>query len=542
VERHADSSRSAANEAADARPTASEHSTAEARSRWTLFLFALVIALAAVKLWRSPWSASDLSVVPDSVEYAVSAQRVATLGRYDVEIAGMAYPPRALPWFPLLLAPAYAIAPHEIGAGIVVVWLSALAAVSAAFVIGKRLAGDWGAVAGALALASFGEFRRDATKIMSDVPAVAFGLMACAVYLRMRRSETRARDWLLAGFLCAAAFAIRIELLALAIPFLMLAPRERARGVRRTLLFASPIVAVAIASAWYDQSALGAWNRTGYQFWLPDLYADMSRVLSASFVGANLAGFGAVWSLAAIALGITGAWLLLRRRSAEARALITFACLGALPGTLFHLIYYYQDLRFHLLTLSILCILAGAGIAAAIDEDSRRRAPWALPLLAIATLALPSSPEPEPFRRIVADTLARETPRDATILSAIDAVYLEPTLLRGTGRQVVPLSRDVEYAARSVKRGWLSSLDQLCCMGVDGSAVSIDSESIEPACTITAADHPELVRDWVRGGEPVFLDASFAPKDFPREQILGDELVLVPVKGSTWLSRIELRR
>ena len=43
----------------------------------TLIVF-LVALVAAWRLWRSPWSASNLEIVPDSVEYAVAADRVAT--------------------------------------------------------------------------------------------------------------------------------------------------------------------------------------------------------------------------------------------------------------------------------------------------------------------------------------------------------------------------------------------------------------------------------------------------------------------------------
>src|SRR5262249_6787553 len=91
------------------------------RRRRVAFLFAIVLAIAATRSWRSPWSASALAAAPDSVEYAVGAQRIATLGTYDLELGGRFYPPRYPPWFSLLLAPLYWLDPHELGIGILAV-------------------------------------------------------------------------------------------------------------------------------------------------------------------------------------------------------------------------------------------------------------------------------------------------------------------------------------------------------------------------------------------------------------------------------------
>ena len=93
----------------------------------TRLLLLLVLLLAGWTLWRSPWSASNLAIVPDSVEYAIGAQRLVTVGRYDLEIEGVSFPPRYPPWFSaLFLAPAYALAPSELGIGILPVLVLAL--------------------------------------------------------------------------------------------------------------------------------------------------------------------------------------------------------------------------------------------------------------------------------------------------------------------------------------------------------------------------------------------------------------------------------
>jgi hypothetical protein len=107
-----------------------------------MVLVLLVAAVAAWRLWRSPWNASNLEVVPDSVEYAVAADRVAAHHGYNLLIDGVVHPPRYAPWFPVvLLAPVLAVANGELGAAILPVYVSGIASVLLAFAIGKGTRG-----------------------------------------------------------------------------------------------------------------------------------------------------------------------------------------------------------------------------------------------------------------------------------------------------------------------------------------------------------------------------------------------------------------
>jgi hypothetical protein len=213
-----------------------------------------------------------------------------------------------------------------------------------------------------------------------------------------------------------------------------------------------------------------------------------------------------------------------------------------LPGSVFHLFYFYQDVRFHLLALALLCVFAGAALAR-FWWERLPRVKWAIPLFGLATLALPSSRAPVPYRRIVADTLAHETPPDAVIITAIDEVYLEPTLMRDTPlRTIVPYSRSVEYAGRTVKEGWIGGARPKHHMLVNTSSDNEpDPERCVPVTPRIADEDTQTVRDWIREKRPVFLDHSLIPKDYPLERILGDDLELVRVKDYVWLSRIELK-
>jgi hypothetical protein len=80
-----------------------------------VFLF-LNLAIAFTILFRTAYNASDLEIVPDSVEYTVAASRLVTDQSYTIVIDGQSWPPRYPPWFSMLvIAPAYLLFGDEPG-------------------------------------------------------------------------------------------------------------------------------------------------------------------------------------------------------------------------------------------------------------------------------------------------------------------------------------------------------------------------------------------------------------------------------------------
>ncbi len=74
----------------------------------TVFALILLLGISAISLFVPAYTASNLGIVPDSVEYATAAWRLVNEGRYVITINGEAYPPRYPPGFALVaLAPAW---------------------------------------------------------------------------------------------------------------------------------------------------------------------------------------------------------------------------------------------------------------------------------------------------------------------------------------------------------------------------------------------------------------------------------------------------
>jgi len=516
-----------------------------------IVLLLLVAALGTFRLYRSPWNVSGLAVVPDSVEYAVAAQRLVTLGRYDIEIDGVAHPPWSTPWFSLMLAPLYALAPRELGAGIHFVLACALVALFAAFAIGRRFAGLWGGTAAALALLFLPAFAHHARLVLTDVPALAFALLACWQYLRTEEVETevadpgshasRPRDALVAGVFVALALSLRSVHLALLLPFALRILLRRRRVVANLTALALPPLAVLVATAVYQQRAFGDFRRTGYQYWAAVPYDYPELMFRAGNLPLNLAFLWTPAFWVPLAAGALGSLVLAWKRPSTLRPMATFVLLAALPPAALHLVHFWTDVRFHVFELSLAALLAGCALASLVPENVRRRT-WILPLALLAAFFAPGrEQDPPPRRRIVAEALASDLPDNAVILTGIDPVYLEPLVLRGTSRRVVPLSREVEYASKLVTRVRVPRLDPPPRDAIDHRAPALRAGGAREAVAFTADEAPEKIQAWVRAGVPVFLDGSFVPDDLNPQMLLSPGLALRGDPKRRWLAQFALQ-
>ncbi len=515
------------------------HKPAESSLLETWLPILALLALSVAYLYQPPEAAANLSTVPDSVEYATSAHRLATLGRYDIEINHVGYPPRYSPGFPvLLLAPVYRLAPGDLGNGVYAVLLAAIVAVLTAYAIGKRLAGPWGgclAGLGLLLAPTFREFSRD---IMSDVPTLALGLLAFGVFLRAA-DRPKLRDYALAGLLVGISYSMRAASVFVWLPFAALALRRRAAWPANLAALTLPVLAAYGIVGIYNLHAFGQWSRTGYQYWCAVPYDYFGLTFSAAYLLPNLRMLATVRVGVLLAAGVVGAVLLRSRDGAALRRTAAFPALSAAPMSAFHLLYFAAGVRFHLLALAGLAVVAGVGIGSRVPRRLRCWA-WAPPLLALPlALAAPASEGPEHYRRSVAEAIAQNTPRDAVIVTAIDAVFLDPYLVQHSGRLIVPIDRDVEYASKVIVRRRTASPNPPPVSAVDHCAEGLLRAGAIRPFPYTADEAPERIAAFIREGRPVYVDHSYAkPTGF--WQAASPGFAEEPVEGLPWLRRLRL--
>jgi 4-amino-4-deoxy-L-arabinose transferase-like glycosyltransferase len=506
----------------------------------------LLAILTVVWLYRSPWSASTLEVYPDSVEYAVGAQRLATLGRYDLCINGKAYPARYPPGLSLLMAPLYAAAPGELGTGILLILFFAVVAVLAAYLIGSSLGGEWAGVGAALLLLLDPIFTHQARVLMTDVPFCAIGLCGCLLYLRLRKHPSNGATSLyaLSGCLVALAFSLRALGIALALPFVVLALFQQRNRCLALTAFLCPILCAVLATAVYNHFTFGDWRRDGYVYWCPVPF-EVGLAFSLRHVNINLLPWlGPLATPEGAFLAVlAGATLARDRRMArrDLRAVSWFVALACGAISLVHLLYFYPERRFHLLSFSLLTILTSAGLSLFVPAAWQRRS-WILPcMLLMMMLFPPRLRDWPPTRRLFAEAIARSTATDAVILTNIDAVYLEPVALRGTGRQVLPLSRAAEYASKLVAPRKLIGSSPSPRHAADFRARGLVEAGAQEVFPYTAGEAPHRVAAWIEAGRAVYIERDELRVARAARTGLLRRFEFRPVPGEPLLARVVAR-
>ena len=482
----------------------------------------VLLIVAFFALFESPFSASDLTIAPDSVEYSTAAWRLVNEGRYSVTINGAAYPPRYPPGFALLaLAPVYQLFGQDpgIGVGIYGVLFWSLVGVAAAFAIGRRLGGlTSGLLAGASVLL-LPDYRHYSQMIMSDATCTAMMLVLLFVYLRVSAAPQNWAGWLTAGVISALAASIRPTVLSAILPFLLLAIQTspRRRSLPNAMIFALPILFFASFQMLYNFRVFGSPFRSGYQFWCPVPYDYLHLTFGISHLRSNAGAFwqSGLFTLLAV---VTVMFLLLRRsapisdvHSVARQDCLRFAVLTAAPLTFFHLLYFYPETRFFLPATGLFAAVAGAMLGTLLQRASDRSAV----IVAAAALVLVSflaflRTTPDPTRRHAVDLFNNTLPGNALLISNIDPVYLDFFLNRNGDRIVLPLSRHVEYASKIVAPTKIRAPDPPPTQAFDHRCPGLRNGGGYDIIAATASEAKglDLIDAALTAGTSVFLDAT----------------------------------
>jgi 4-amino-4-deoxy-L-arabinose transferase-like glycosyltransferase len=160
-----------------------------------------VAVLAAATLWVAPSWVADLGPIPDALEYAVTAQRLAAFEPFGLLLLGHEYPSRYPFGFPALMAPAYWLPDATLAHGILLVVAAGVATVVLASGLARRIGGPVAGIAAALTLLLRPSFLDWNHQIMTETVSAA---LTVAVALLLHRAAAgdepeRRRDLLLIG-------------------------------------------------------------------------------------------------------------------------------------------------------------------------------------------------------------------------------------------------------------------------------------------------------------------------------------------------------
>ncbi len=521
--------------------------TGAIRKHWTL---GVLLLIAAVWLCRTPYSAGNLDVQPDTVEYTIAPLELLETGHYAIPIEDRMLPPRYPPWFSVIvLLPSYVLFGHDPGNAILPVTALAVCGVGFAYGIGRRIGGEPSGLLAGLAVLLLPSYSMWATQPMSDVPCGALVLATCLVYLRTRTTP-RARLFLFAGVLIAVAALFRPVCAAMLLPLMYSATtKDRARAwIRRLAALLLPLVAALIMSLSYNAARFGSPFRNGYNVWVPVPMDYPWLAFSFRYIP------GALQVVASTAFPIllliaVVSWLLLRRRRtpelAQARPVlrdtVIFVALTSAPIFVFHLLYFYRSDRFHIPMFAGTAVIMGSLLGLLVSRFTRVLR-LALPVLLVAAIAgRIAIGETVPHRRLAAERIRKYTPPNAIVISAIDPVYLQYMAARGTERRIVPLSRDVEYASKLLAWRKIADPQPPPRHWRQTRSPGLIRGGAEEAVKFVASEQLETIAAEVARGTPVFLDATFADtEDAPTIGVLRQRFALVP--RTRELYQLELRR
>ena len=428
------------------------------------------LAIAFIILFRTAYNASDLEIVPDSVEYTVAASRLVTDQSYTVVIDGQSWPPRYAPWFSMLvIAPAYLIFGDEPGNAVFPILFAGLVGIAAAFVIGYQVSGPICGVSAGLSLLVLSWYRYLGRQVMTDIPCVALILVACLLYMRLRMVSSHSRiPYLLAGILSGLCAAFHPVCASVILPFLWFIVRNNPKRhtFQKIALVIIPGLLFAGLTMLYNNAVFGSPMRTGYHFWCPVPYDQPGMTFSLSYIIVNLKTM-IQSGLPVLVLAILLLILLDKSRHEKLivgsvkesmGSLFEFTIITCVPMVIFHLLYFYHSQRFFLPLMSFLAIIFGIMIGIGLHHVSHRTLAFTQVIILVGVLILrfvfPDSP---PTRRIAVDSINRYTTDNALIISAIDPAYLEFMTCRFSKRRILPISRRVEYASKLV--AWKKASD-----------------------------------------------------------------------------------
>jgi 4-amino-4-deoxy-L-arabinose transferase-like glycosyltransferase len=507
-----------------------------------------LLLIAAVWLYRTPYSASNLEVPPDTVEYALAPLQLLETGRYEIIVEGRGLPPRYPPWFPaLVILPAYVLFGHEPGNAILPITFLAIAGIGFAYAIGRRISSIQGGVLAALALLILPSYSLWANQVMTDVPSTVLMLGTCLIYLRLRTRPQSVLLYLGAGVLVAVTTLFRPVFAAMLLPFLLAALRQWKGAFLRTILLLAPMAAAAAVTLAYNATAFGSPFRNGYKFWVAVPMDYPTMILSLAYLRMNLGVIGI--SVLSVLLVSISAWLLARARRPAAYAVsrqslgdaAAFFALTTVPILLFHLFYFFPGERFHIPMMAGGAVLTGSMLGLLLGPGRETVLKVLLPAaLLFAVAARIAAPAPLPLRRLAADRVRKDTPGNAVVISAIDPVYLTRLAARGSSRRIVPLSRNVEYASKLLVKKRVDDPRLALLSWQDPLALALIRPQAEEAVHFVASEHMDELATEVARGTPVFFESTFVDED-ETEVAAALQARFNLVKRATFLYQLESR-
>lgn len=278
-------------------------------------IVAMILTLALFMMARAGFRRGmELMPWPDGLEYAgVAVNLDRGLGPV-LHFGGYSYPSRYTEGYPLLLAAAFPILGHRVERLCLVTMAMGLIAIAALYLLAFRMFGRPSAFAACLLLALSPVFITYSTLVLSDVPTLTVTILVAIAFYQASSSRRSILAAALCGLLAGFTVMIRPTNATMVIGFAaaMIASRDSDRMIdwfRQEIAFGIAFAIFPLWQAWTNYAYLGGPLRSGYVFWVPEVYGATGKTFSASFLfGATMPGnpYGNVLSYVLTLSGLDG--------------------------------------------------------------------------------------------------------------------------------------------------------------------------------------------------------------------------------------------
>lgn len=495
---------------------------------FSCFLFAFYL----IKTFSPASNGGALILMPDALEYSMGCASLLESGRYGIQLDGMFYPSRYLPWFSAMIClPAVRLFQGDVLAAIYSIWFCAAGALLTVFFLGRRN-GSWmtGLCAASLLFLS-PVFRTLLQMVVTEIPYILFLLLMLSVWLKITESDRICwKTAALYAVLTAMAGAIRSSAFPMLILpwgyYILKTPSWRKRFLI-TLLLAVPSCLVLLGGFLYDRAVFGSGFRNGYQYWCSIPYDYPSLVFSISYIKTNLLDLVSCtfFPVAACEIVLIALVFFLYRKKQNSLfeekkrifgAEILFALVQGIVLLFLYIPYFFTcGARFFMPMEALLALPAVAALEILLQK-------WKLLLrcgmifllgLGIWKTAVHRNYRFETSAVVEALKLAdRFLPEDAVLISDNHCALYEYYFVKKTDRRYVPLSRDQEYVNKVTVPVFPGPLDPPPRDPFDHRAQALlRSSSCSGPYGWTIVEEPERFRQLLKE-RSVFL----LPRDYER--------------------------
>jgi len=441
--------------------------------RRTILIWIFLLCAVAFRVVL-PDQAEERPILPDEVEYTVSAVNLIRGEGYHIVINGTPYPPRYAFGYPLCLAPFYFLLGEELGNGIFCTLVFSLATLLLLFIFVRKLFEERIAFWSVLFLSLSPLHIHWGRSIMGDVP-FSF-LMLLAVWVLFLGKGNFARLFWVGTLIGIGAWLKYLSLLffPICVLFLCFQKMEMRKKCYCVGSLCLGLVFSLIPLLLYNRWNFGSPFQTGFNFWEPEWYrCGHTFSLSYGFYGPPLPagkalpgllvfgrlllGFSNLWEQNPYPFFLTpligvGVWKILLDGSPKGQRkneflFFTFLAVGLFYGVLSF--YFAQNLRYLMPVVPLLLILAAVGFDHFLNQWPNHLQNGLVfllggALLAVVTVSLEADKGP-PLRKTYVHLIQNRTEENAHIITEWDPVSFYHKIQRGSKRAYLPISEELEY-------------------------------------------------------------------------------------------------